>query len=671
MITKNTNKIIKFLDLDSKKSLFFFAILFYGIFFLPIILYAYFYCDDKVLIYSVFTDVKLYGKSFLEVCYESFKSFLDAGRFYGLYLTHHIIYYFFNDRLSYYIVKSIFNLISVASFAWLLKIITKNSDNYKAFIFFMPILFLSSIAVDPLTSQGLSTQYAAISIALASGFYILWHDNKNKKYFFLSWIFFIWSFFHYEIGICIVPIFIVLATRFRIQSQDSTANFNSLKNIKKYLLLSIQVCFKELRFFLLPFLIWVLICFYLRSHNGIGYDGIDFSFNIVGFFLTWIFQICASFPFGFFHEDLYWHKPELHEIYWASILFILAYFLFSKLIPKINLKNNYRDIVLIGLILILVPSGIVSLSIKYQIWILSYENKTAFVQVFLQFFGVGFLLIAYMSYILNNSRLYASQRRQKIIIHFFVLICSISVALVNIFNYKIIPKKNIISAQTHIELFVKAIKNNVLQDFPTEEKVGEKFYNISKYSIPFYDFFEDDANKKIPEIKKDYKDLNVFYSIVPGFFTSHFLSYHNKTNALLILNYFNEKNIEFFKKNIKLENFYYADSWLYDVNIKNNNKKNLIGFIIAGKLDRIGYACDNIKSKSGQNCYKILNVVAPKIFIDKEYLFNLVTIITTLNTAFGENIFKDSFEQIEENLKNSKDGILIKLDNKIYKIKRP
>ena len=97
---------------------------------------------------------------------------------------------------------------------------------------------------------------------------------------------------------------------------------------------------------------------------------------------------------------------------------------------------------------------------------------------------------------------------------------------------------------------------------------------------------------------------------------------------------------------------------------------NLTGFIIAGKLDKVGYTCDNIKSKLTQNCYIILNVVAPKIFIDKEYLFNLATIIKTLNTAFGENIFKDSFEQIEENLKKSKDGILIKLDNKIYKIKR-
>ena len=126
-----------------------------------------------------------------------------------------------------------------------------------------------------------------------------------------------------------------------------------------------------------------------------------------------------------------------------------------------------------------------------------------------------------------------------------------------------------------------------------------------------------------------------------------------------------------FKKNIKLENFYYTDSWSYNDDLKDKfQKKNLVGFIIAGKLDRIGYSCDDNKANSDQNCYRIMNVLAPKIFIDKEYLFNLKVIIETLNTAFGENIFKDSFEQIAENLKNSKDGILIKLDNKIYKIKR-
>jgi hypothetical protein len=101
--------------------------------------------------------------------------------------------------------------------------------------------------------MGLSTQYSAISIALASGFYILWHENKSKKYFFLTWIFFIWSFFHYEIGVCIVPIFIVLAVRIKLQSQELKTDLSLIKKIGKYSLLSIQVCFKELKFFLIPF----------------------------------------------------------------------------------------------------------------------------------------------------------------------------------------------------------------------------------------------------------------------------------------------------------------------------------------------------------------------------------------------------------------------------------
>jgi hypothetical protein len=167
-----------------------------------------------------------------------------------------------------------------------------------------------------------------------------------------------------------------------------------------------------------------------------------------------------------------------------------------------------------------------------------------------------------------------------------------------------------------------------------------------------------------------YKGLNFVY-MIDGWFTSHFLSLYNKTNALPVLNFYNEKNSELFKKNIKLENFYYTDSWDCNLDIRDKfKKKNLLGIIIAGKLDMIGYACDKDQSKSDQNCHRIIHVLAPKIFIDKEYLFNLKVIIETLNKAFGENIFKDSFEQIAENLENSKDGILIKLDNRIYKIKR-
>jgi hypothetical protein len=240
----------------------------------------------------------------------------------------------------------------------------------------------------------------------------------------------------------------------------------------------------------------------------------------------------------------------------------------------------------------------------------------------------------------------------------------------NDFNYNIIHKKNVNETQTQVKIFVKAIKNNVLQDFPIEEKINEKFYNISKYWIQFYYLFENNIDKKTPKISEKYEGLNFVY-MVDGWFTSHFLSYYNKTNALPVLNFYSLENNEMFKKNIKLENFYYTDSWNYKSDIKGKfNKNNLLGFVIAGKLDMIGYACNDNQSKSNQNCYKIMHVLAPKIFIDKEYSFNLQMIIKTLNNAFEENIFKDSFEQIAEKLKNSKDGILIKLDNKIYKIKR-
>ncbi len=666
------NKIIKFPTIDSKKNLFFLAILYYGIFFLPMILYAYFYCDDKILIYSIPVETQIYNNNLFQISYQSFKDFLASGRFYGLYSLHFIIYYFFHDRLSYYLVKSLFNLIAVASFAWLLKLLTKDTANGRVYIFLMPILFLITIVVDPLTSQGLSTQYSAIFIALASGFYILWSENKNKKYFYLALIFFICSFFYYEIGVCIVPIFIVIAVRYRLRSLE---NKGSKINIKEYFLLSIKVCFKELKFFLIPFFIWVLINIYLQnSVVSNKYDGITFNFDFEKFILAWIVQIIQSFPFGAFNfnASLYWYLPEMQDVFFAGLLFIFSYFIFLKLIPKINLKNNYRDIILIGLILILVPSAIMSLSVKYQTWALLQEYPSAFIQIFLQFLGMGFFLMTFVSYSLENSRLYASKNRQKFIIHFFSITFSFSIALINIFNYNIIQKKNIIETQTQVKMFVKAIKNNVLQDFPTDKNGDKKLNILSKYPILFFEYFKDDGDKKIPKIKEKYKDLNIFYSFVEGTVTSHFLSYFSKTNSIIVVNAFNEKNIEFFKKNIKLENFYYADSWTSNLNIKDKYaKKNLAGFIIAGKLDRIGYACDKFQSKSNQNCYRILNVFSPKIFIDKEYLFKLKAIIETLNKAFGENIFKDSFEKIEEDLKNSQDGILIKLDNKIYKIKRP
>ena len=58
---------------------------------------------------------------------------------------------------------------------------------------------------------------------------------------------------------------------------------------------------------------------------------------------------------------------------------------------------------------------------------------------------------------------------------------------------------------------IKAIKNNALQDFPSEEKISEKFYNVSKYWIKFSDLFNNNLDKKINilDVKVDELDDDV------------------------------------------------------------------------------------------------------------------------------------------------------------------
>ena len=175
------NKIIKFPTIDSKKNIFFLAIIYYAIFFLPMILYAYFYCDDKILIYSIPVETQIYNNNLFQISYQLFKDFLASGRFYGLYATHNIIFYFFHDRISYYVVKYLFNLIAVASFAWLLKLLTKDTANGRAFIFLMPSINISRILTFK-SIIGLSLSITQLSPPCATLFQVLFFlDSGGGK----------------------------------------------------------------------------------------------------------------------------------------------------------------------------------------------------------------------------------------------------------------------------------------------------------------------------------------------------------------------------------------------------------------------------------------------------------------------------------------------------------
>lgn len=677
MLSKNIKILKNYLRFDFSKNFISLVALFYALFFLPAILYGNYYYDDSILSEAVFTMADFYGVNLWEQSLGSFFGFYYSGRLYGLYSIHYVIFYLFRDHLSYHIVKAIFNLIAVLSFAWLIKLITKNSNNARIFIFLTPLTFLISLAVDPLISMGLSMQYTAIFVALASGFYILGREKNQKRYKILSTIFFVFAFFYYEFGICIVPIFIVLAMKYRFKSYEvqnfsTSTPYNIINKIhqtgikfKNYLKIFLKAFFIDLGPQIIIFLIWVLACIYIRINSKFIYDGIEFGFNLEFFILAWIQQISLSFPLAGFVKEFYVEKPENYQIFLAVILVIISYQVLIRLLPKVNIKGNYRDIILIGLVLILVPSGISSLSGKYQTWVLSDNHLTAFIQVFLQFFGFIFLLIAYLSYIFSTP---LDNLKKNILIKFLAGFIALTIGLINIFNYSAIHKKNNSERQNDTISTKKALSAGILNDMPKVKFPVHKYYDALSFDFYRKDlafYFELNKQKKQYQLKEIYRQDNKLILMVWGIYNSinfnfYYPSFFHLTQVLQ-----NDKKLV---KNISAkDNFYYLEngySEFYSLG-KKFLKKNLQGFLIGGKIHGFDVVC-----KNDAKCHYVIKIFSPKIFIDKDYLFKIDFIINELNRRFGENILDITKDQIIDRVNNSKDGAVFETQKRIYNLNR-
>ena len=113
---------------------------------------------------------------------------------------------------------------------------------------------------------------------------------------------------------------------------------------------------------------------------------------------------------------------------------------------------------------------------------------------------------------------------------------------------------------------------------------------------------------------------------------------------------------------VELKNFYYLEDGKNDISFS----KNLSGFVLFGKLNKIKYKC--FEKWAVNNCNFILNLSAVKIFINKQYSFKLESIINELNSRFGEKIFNDSIDKLRIDLEKSSTGIFIKLESKTYNL---
>lgn len=630
----------------SNISLLILAILYYLVFSLPMILGADFYADDKLLIYYASELLNKFQKNFFQEALEQSKVMFHSGRVYGLYLTHFLIYKFFSTTWSFYVIKVVFNFLAVLSIAWFVILFTKNKYNGWFFVFLMPLFFLHSISIDPLLSQGLSTQICCIYIALTCCFYILKVEKNNKFYSILAFICYFFSYFHYEIGISIVPIMVILAVRFReVISKE--------KNFKKnnYLSQCIKVSFHELRYYHLLFLLWAGLCCYFRYKSQISYDGVLATNNFKIFLLGWLAQILSGLPFGNYYHEFYHFSWNFDQIISGFFVFLLSFLVFQNLLTKINFKNYYRDLILIGLVIILVSSGIISLSKKYSIWSLADKHRISFVQIFLQFMGGGILIMCFASYSMNNALQYTSYFRYKLLKLFFSIIFSVAIVITMNLNYSIIENKNsyeIYGRKTLTKSFKTNIFDQIIkaQGGLNNDVMQEDYYN-SYYLMGYENYELCVVKKQSNEICNQYNDKIKFLISNLDVFHSSFFSYFINITPYL------SRHRAFLSNNIKedLENFYIIFSK------QSSMKRDFLGFIMVAEIK-------NIKMTNQNNLINYEHIIKnPKIFFDKDYIDKIQTTVDYINKIFAHKVIDEKMvKKIIEDMNKTEIGVVVDIN---------
>ena len=650
--TKNTIRIYKYS---------FLALIAYLLFFIPNITIAKYYWDDFTISISLPSLKNYYDFDYFDISWNFFLYFFGLGRFYGLYLTHYLVFYFTDNPLQYQFVKAVFNLIPLYLFAHIINLLTKNKNNSWFFIFVMPITFFSIIYIDSLTTQGLSIQISAIYLALSTIFFIKTKESPKIKYKILSYFFFFMSFFHYEIGLMSVFLNSIIALKYKNyfdeKTQQDSGFFNKIYGFD-YLKSMILVNLKELKYYNLMIVIWLLIYFINYKVKTEIYTGINFNFQISAIFLTWLYQIICSLPFGAFDSNFYGIKSDLFQTITGSIIFLIFYFLIKKFLKKITI--NLRDskiLTHLGLSLILIPPLILSCSKFYQNIILSKPSPNCFIQVYFQYIGVGLIILVFCAKIIDNSKKFRSALTTKILINFSAFFLALIITLVHLVNYETFKKKNLLNynAQMLEKAFKKGIDAGVSKNIYTKNLAEIVKKNEQSNYAKFLVF---NRKKQINEINPKYQDENILLSNIDFIHGSLFFqklsnSYYEvfKINSKESIEYRLEKGIDF-------NNHYFIDDGFLNSKItKFVSKNNVSGFVIFGKLVNI-----LIDQESNEIKY-VLN--SPKIFIDKNYVFKLEEILKILDKKLESKNFVKNFDKYRNNINTSDDGIIIEL-NGIY-----
>jgi hypothetical protein len=328
----------------------------------------------------------------------------------------------------------------------LLEQLTKDFHAACLGVLLLPLLLQFRLYHDPLLSfSGLMPLFLGLTLLSLITFQLYLTSNR-WRHLVMSLIAYNLTLYFYEISLPLVVLFPALAAR-GLRPQQILA---ALRKATPFLVaLSLAVVVN-------------LLARTLKGSAAAGYDGIALSHDIRATASTLANQIFASLPLSYLIADpsnLFRETKNLP----FSFLIITPVIMFAAIYWQLTAKittTNHRKLPLIGIILLLLPALLISLSIKYQ-----NESRLGlgYVQNYIQCFGLA-LIILWLLLVLHHHAgpklLYLSR----------VLICvGLSLCLLRTIqdNWIVVTKANIDSHYRRAAL-VAALEAGILSGLPDQ-----------------------------------------------------------------------------------------------------------------------------------------------------------------------------------------------------------
>ena len=442
---------------------------FYLLVFYPLTQAGFFYDDifNSLLLGTLRLEDKNLSEYILAAIIGSITS---SGRIYPLSTLAVYPHYIFTDPFEYQLCRIVFIFLSVASFAWLIKLITKKLEIGLLFLFLIPIFWSVQRGCDSLTSFAILLQVLAIFSGLSLCFYVKARESNNKTFYALSLALYLCALLTYEIAIAVF--FAILCLEW-IQKK-SLKDF--LINISGYLAITAtySIATLALRYCINP---------------TVSYDGVMLG-ELRKMPSTFIKQLLATLPlnslYHFLFSDLIFDAGKLTKSNNQNIFLAIlpiSLFCFYRLLIRLEIdRQSVKKLVIIACCCLFIPALVISFIGKYQFWLSTvpygYLPQYGYLPLYLQYFGLSILFLAWCNKRLACSISAVYRRRMTILIS---TLASLTLYASIEFNYSLISNINKAYEKEVKLLAAEALKNGLLSEIsgPTTST-----YKLGNQSAP-------------------------------------------------------------------------------------------------------------------------------------------------------------------------------------------